>query len=113
MTGAEIKTMMDQVGIPTAYFAFDNDTAVPPPFLCFYFDDSDDLYADNTNYVRIRPLTIEMYTDTKDYALEERLESVLNDNGLTYRKTAETYISSERMLMYVYETEVIYNAEES
>ena len=113
MTSAEIKTMVDEVGIPTAYFAFDNDTAVPPPFLCFYFDDSDDMYADNSNYVRIRPLTIELYTDYKDYALEEKVESVLTESGLSYRKVTETYIDSERMMMCVYETEVIYNGKES
>lgn len=109
MTGAQIKTMMDAVGIPTAYFAFENDTTVPPPFLCFYFDESDDMYADNENYVRIRPLTIELYTDYKDYALENQIESVLKQNELTYRKVAETYIESERMMMCVYETEVLYN----
>lgn len=112
MTGKEIKRMIDGVGIPAAYLMFDNDTAVPPPFICFYFDDSDDLYADDTNYMRIRPLTIELYTDTKEYALEEILETVLKTHGLTYRKTAETYITSEQMLMCVYESEVIYNAEE-
>ncbi len=112
MTSAEIKTMMDEVGIPTAYLMFSNDTAAPPPFICFYFDDSDDMYADNENYARIRPLTIELYTDNKDYALEERTEAVLKSNGLSYRKVSETYIDSERMMMCVYETEVIYNAEE-
>lgn len=109
MTSVEIKTMMDEVGIPTAYMAFDNDTAAPPPFLCFYFDDSDDMYADNENYVRIRPLTIELYTETKDYALEEILEATLKDHGLTFRKANETYIDSERMLMCVYETEVLFH----
>lgn len=113
MTGTEIKSMVDEVGIPTTYFRFENDTAVPPPFLCFYFDDSDDMYADNSNYVRIRPLTIELYTDYKDYALEEKVETVLNQSGLSYRKVTETYIESERMMMCVYETEVLYNGEES
>lgn len=113
MTSAEVKTMIDSVGIPAAYLMFDNNTAKAPPFICFYFDESDDQYADNSNYVKIRPLTIELYTDTKDYALEDTLEAVLKTNGLSYRKTTETYIEAEKMMMCVYETEVIYNAEES
>ena len=109
MTSVEIKGMMDEAGIPTAYLMFDNDTAVPPPFICFYFDDSDDMFADNINYVKIRPLTVELYTETKDYALEGTLETVLTSHGLSYRKTTETYIESERMMMCVYETEVIFH----
>lgn len=109
MTSVDIKRMMDEAGIPTAYLMFDNDTAVPPPFICFYFDDSDDMFADNSNYVKIRPLTVELYTETKDYALEGTLEAVLTSHGLSYRKTTETYIESERMMMCVYETEVIFH----
>lgn len=106
MTYQEVNTMVESIGIPYAYYQFPEDTDQPCPFLCFYFSDSADFAADNTNYQKIRPLVIELYTDNKDFALEETVESVLNQNGFFYTRN-EAWIDSERMNMVAYTTEVI------
>ena len=98
--------MVASIGVPYAYYQFPEGTAQPTPFVCFYFDNSDDLVADNTNYQRIRPLVIELYTDNKDFALEATVESVLNRAGLVYSR-AESWIDSERMNMVSYTTSVV------
>lgn len=105
MTYQEIAGMVESIGLPFAYYVFPKDTEQAPPFVCFYFPDSDDVYADDTNYAKIRPLIIELYTDNKDFALEANVESTLNGNGLPYSRT-ETYISNERMYLITYTTEV-------
>lgn len=108
MTYKEVYTMVDSIGLPSAYYQFEKETAKPPPFICFYFPSSDDFLADNLNYQHIRPLTIELYTDAKDYEQEAAVETALNANALVYSRD-ETYIEDEQMYLVTYYTEVIIN----
>ena len=110
MTYKEVNTMLSSVGVPYAYNQFDNDTPQEPPFICFLYDHGDDLIADNTNYQLIRMLSVELYTDTKDFELEQTVEDVLNANGLVYSKQ-ETYLESERMYMITFEADVVITKE--
>ena len=106
MTYKEVTDMIASAGLPYAYYEFPNDTPQTPPFIFFYFPDSDDFYADNQNYVGIRRLYVELYTNEKDFDLESTVEGVLTANGLTFRKS-DDYIDSERMWQTLYEMEVI------
>ena len=108
MTPKQIFDMLNELGIDVAYRMFDNQTEYSTPFAVWYFEDSDDLYADDSNYCKIRPVTVELYTDNKEFELESRMEALLAEHGLTYRKN-ETYIESELMYMVIYESEVIYH----
>lgn len=114
MTYDEVYTLVSTIPmsegkyIPAAYYQFpENDPDNPaPPFICYYFEGSDDFAADNCNYQKIRPLTLELYTDNKDFSLEETVEATLNGAGLVFSRT-ETYIGSERMYMVVFSTDII------
>lgn len=108
MTYKEIAEMIAEIGLPYAYYEFPDNTEQNPPFVCFYFPESDDFYADNQNYVGIQRLFVELYADNKDFTLESTVEGVLRSRGLTFRKS-ESYITSERMLQTLYEMEVIIN----
>lgn len=105
----------DGVNVPAAYRQFPEgdpqNPAPSPPFICYYFSDSYDFIADNTNYQRIRLLDVELYTDNKDFALEEAVEAALNAHGLVYSRE-ETYIDSEQMYMVVFTTNVAITDEE-
>lgn len=111
MTYKETAQMISSMGLPFAYYQFPEGTEQACPFVCFYFESSDDFKADNTNYQKIRPLTIELYTDNKDFSLENTIESVLEVNGFVYTRE-ETYLSSEQMYMVTYMTEIIITEEE-
>ena len=102
--------MINSIGIPYAYYQFPDGTGQACPFICFFFSDSNDLAAENTNYQKIRTLNIELYTDNKDFALEETVETVLNSNGLVYDRS-ESYLDSERMFMVVYTTDILITEE--
>lgn len=106
MTYSQVSDMLDRVGIPTAYYQFTEDTGQQPPFICFYYDSSADLKADDHNYKKIRNLTIELYSDVKDFELQERLEALLDENEFAYT-VYETPIDTERMYMVTYQTSVI------
>lgn len=108
MTYEDITAMIALVGVDFAYYQFPDDSGKQPPFICFYYPSSPDFYADNKNYQRIENLTIELYTDEKDFDLEAQLESALTEAGLAYSRD-ETYIDSERMHMTTYNTEVVIN----
>lgn len=111
MTYQDVNTMLASIGIPYAYNQFDNDSPQAPPFICFLYDDSNDLAADDINYAKIRGLSIELYTDNKDFALEKTVEDTLTSYGLVYSRS-ETYLDSERMFMIVYDTEIVLTEKE-
>ena len=106
MTYKQVAEMVSSIGVPYAYYQFPNNTGIAPPFVCFYFNRSNDFAADNTNYQRIRPLSLELYTDNKDFTLEQTVENILNQNGLVYSRE-ETYLDSEKMYMVTFMTEII------
>ena len=110
MTYKEVATMIESIGVPYTYYQFSKDTAEPPPFVCFYYTDSNDFAADDTNYQRIRPLIIELYTDNKDFTLEETVEGILNSSGLVYSRS-ESYIDTEQMYMVVFTTQIVITEE--
>ena len=111
MTGAtyqSISTMIQSLGIPYAYYQFPEGTEQATPFICFYFSDTEGVYADNVTYSRHTTLVIELYTDDKRFDLEEQIENLLTQNELPFRRY-ESYIDSEQMIMQTYETEVYIN----
>ena len=112
MTYKEIAEMIAEADIPYAYREFEEGTATAPPFICFFYPYTDDFFADDSNYQRVETLVVELYTDTKDIALEQALEAVFADHGLTFTRSEER-LGSERMTMNTYTMEVIINGEQN
>lgn len=110
MTFQEVKNMVESIGLPYAYFQFPEGTGQAPPFICFFYTNSDDLFADNSNYQDIRRLNIELYTSTKDFALEKTIEDTLKLNGFSYYRE-ENFIETEKIWQIAYEMEVMINGE--
>lgn len=106
MTYTEIATMIAGIELPYAYHHFPENTGQQPPFVCFYYPASADMIADDTNYRRINQMTVELYTDNKDFTLEQQVETVLTNAGLIWTKE-EFYIDEERMYLASYLTEVL------
>lgn len=110
MTYKQVSAMIGEIGLPYAYYQFPDDTELQPPFICFLFQEDNDFIADGINYQKIRTLAVELYTDAKDFELEETVEQVLNSHGLVFSRE-ETYIDSEKMNMVTFETEVLITKE--
>lgn len=110
MTRKEVAQMVDSIGLPYAYYQFDEDTAQAPPFVVFFFSTSNDLYADQTNYQRIVSLSIEFYSSEVDFDTEETIEAILNDAGLTFYKE-QSFIESERIWQTAYDMEIVLTPE--
>ncbi|MCD8382785.1 MAG: hypothetical protein LUC30_07715 [Clostridiales bacterium] len=105
MTHEEIMAMLEKLGIPYAYDHFAEGESPEPPFVCFLYPRSDNFGADNIVYASASVLDIEVYTDYKDPALEERIEEILTAHELYYEKS-EVWIESEKLYEVLYETVV-------
>lgn len=106
MTYKQIASMIAEVGIPSAYYQFPEDTVKGPPFICFFYPQDANFDADNRPYAPATVVTIELYTDEKDFTLEATLEGVLLSYGLNFAK-AETDLDSEKMHVEIYTTKIL------
>ncbi len=111
MTYQQIAEMIGKFGLPFAYYQFEEGSGQQCPFVVFYYPSQNNFRADNKNYAKIVNLTIELYTDNKDFVSEEVIEDVLDEYELAYDKD-ETYIESEKMYEVIYTMEVYLNAEQ-
>ena len=107
MTYKEIYSMIQEVGIPAAYNHFKK-TGQKLPYICFIIPNGDDFLADDTNYVDIDILQIELYTEEKDYALEKQMKDVLKAHNMVYT-SEEGYLEDEKMYMHIYTMGVVIN----
>ena len=112
MTYQEIATMIDGFGLPNAYYQFPDNTVQAPPFVSFFYERSNDVYADSINYQRITGLLIEFYSEEKDFYYESLIEDALTAAGLTYVKS-EQFLDSEQMHETLYEMQVLITKETS
>lgn len=94
------------VGIPFAYDHFAEGEAVDPPFICYLLSESDNFAADGKVYFKANEVHIELYTDTKDLSVEQKVEAVLDEHGIYYDRS-EVWIESEKLyeVLYTFEME--------
>lgn len=104
MTQAELFNHLKSIGLPIKYHHFT--TPPEPPYLVYLFSYSDDLIADNVNYVEISNFQIELYTSNKDLASEKLVEDKLKELEMPYLKL-ETWIDTEQLFQIIYEIQLI------
>lgn len=105
MTHHEVMTMIDEIGMESAYDHFAEGESPNPPFLVFLYPKSNNFAADGKVYHKVNRLNIELYTDLKDVELEQRVETVLDEHGIFYNKS-EVWIEKESLYEVLYEMEV-------
>lgn len=105
MKKEQIEKMLDETGIEYRYHHFETEEAVAPPFICWLTPGSNNFAADGKVFFEVNKLDVELYTDSKDMELEEKIEDVLEEHGIFWKKT-EIWIESEAMYEVLYEMEV-------
>jgi hypothetical protein len=115
MTLAEVNNMMAEItqrcGLTDyTYYQFADDSAPELPYMIFYYPSSNNDGADNVVWQKINRLNIELYTDNKEFSIENELETVLAEHGFFYEKS-EQYIKDEKMYEVLYEMEVVINGQ--
>lgn len=103
----ELLQMLEEMGLPFAYYHFAEGESPEPPFVCYLLPGSNNFSADGKVYYKINEVHIELYTDWKDLAVEQGVEAVLDEHGIFYNKS-EVWIESEKLyeVLYTFEWEV-------
>lgn len=103
----DLLKLLEETGIPFAYDHFAEGESPDPPFICYLLPQSNHFSADGKVYLKVSSVNIELYTDSKDLAVEQELEAVLDGHGIFYEKT-EVWIESEKLyeVLYTFDTEV-------
>lgn len=103
----DLLKLLEETGIPFAYDHFAEGEAPDPPFICYLLPQSNHFSADGKVYLKVSNVHIELYTDSKDLAVEQELEAMLDGHGIFYEKT-EVWIESEKLyeVLYTFDTEV-------
>ena len=107
-----IAELIKSMGLPFAYDHFAEGESPAPPFICYLTPGSNNFAADGRAYYKINIVNIELYTDTKDPSVEQKVESVLDANGIFYDKT-EVWIESEKLYEVLYQFELEVNKVET
>ena len=100
MTQIELYTALKTLGIPVAYGEFTQPTA--PPFITYQFAYSNDMMADNQNYLEINSFQVELYTTKKDMAAEALIQNKFKELRLPYSKI-EAWLDEENLCQVIYE----------
>ena len=108
MTREQIEQMLEEMEIPFRYHHFTQKEMedVSLPILVWIVPGTDNFFADGQAYHKIKELDIELYTDEKDWALEEKLEGILDKYGIPWQQTASEWLETEKMWESLYEMEV-------
>ena len=97
----KLTAILNTIGIPYAYDHFAEGESPEPPFLCYLLPGSSNFSADGKVYHRISEVRLELYTDYKDLASEQKVEDAFDAAGIFYNKT-ETWIDSEKLYEVLY-----------
>ena len=96
-----LMAILNSIGIPYAYDHFTEGESPEPPFLCYLLPGSSNFSADGKVYHRISEVRLELYTDYKDLASEQKVEDAFDAAGIFYNKT-ETWIDGEKLYEVLY-----------
>lgn len=108
MTFEEVKTIINSIGLPAAYFSFPEKEAPALPYLIYFYPEMRPETADNTHHAQICSLNLELYAETKDFDVESSVDTALLNAGLVFEKE-ETYLNDEHMYEVIYLMEVAIN----
>lgn len=101
--------LAELTGLPVTYHHFqkgDSSYTPPvPPFLVYYVDSDNSDLADDTTWYGITGLTVELYTDKKELATEQKVNSFFKSLEINATHT-EDWIDEEKMYMQTYTFEI-------
>ncbi len=105
MSHDDVLSMIEEMGLPSAYDHFVEGQSPDPPFLVFLYPEANNFAADGIAFFKASRLHLELYTDEKSIELEEQVEAVLTRYRLFFGKS-EVWIESENLYEVLYRMEV-------
>lgn len=102
MTIDDFRDHLQRLGLPVAYREWESGEEPKLPYLLFYRDESNDFIADNYNYLEGSRMSLELYTEIKDFEQEEAVNQLLQQLEIPYQ-VFEGNLDSEKMYEVLYE----------
>lgn len=104
MTFEELYKKLKSLGVPVAYDHFDKEQKAP--FIAFLDVGKNTFIADGCVYTKNTNIQVELYTEEKALELEEKLESIFDQNHLIWSDEATTFIEDESLYEHIYEIRI-------
>ena len=98
----DIKKILDQTGLSTVYRSWKRGEAPDLPYIIYYQATTETLGADDITYYARPDYNIELYSNAKDIASEEKIEEVLTENKIYYEKSEDIDIPKEGFMEVIY-----------
>lgn len=105
MNAKEIYEGLKSLGYPVAYSHFSEGDVPDPPYIVYFYEGTNNFFADGVTYLEINEANIELYSRQKDPEAEKKISDWLNENEIPYEKQ-EFYIESEKMIQVIFEVEI-------
>lgn len=103
MEHKDLFELLKTLNIPVAYDHFNSNKQVNPPFIAYREISVDTFKADGIVYYRPYNFQIELVTDKKDIALQNRLEELFTNNNIPYDPSDEVWDNNEKIYHNYYE----------
>lgn len=92
--------LLETIGVPVACNRFNEPQQAP--FIIYLDDGSENFGADNIVYHESINVTVELYSETIDDALESRIKQLFTDNGIYY-DWSRNWIEANKQYQTTYE----------
>lgn len=106
---AALEALKAEHGIEYALDAFptqtDDYTPPAPPFITYSIGTTTHIYADNTQYITMRDISVTLYTEYKDPAIEALVDSALLQAGLLFTREDED-LPDDKLYSVVYDLNI-------
>ena len=103
MKHKDLYDLLKTLNIPVAYDHFDSNKLVNPPFIVYRETGVDTFKAENKTYYRDYNYELELITEKKDVALQNKLEELLDNNNIPYDLNNELWDNEEKIYHNYYE----------
>lgn len=107
MARNEIAAVLASTGLPVVYYKWPDGSEPSFPCIRYVSEGSDDLMADDSNYLKVDRWSATLVSEWKDDASEELVEAALSGAGIAYSKGADYYADSERLNHVEYTFELL------
>ena len=105
MTLIEFANILETTGLPVAYLSFDESDVPDMPFIVYQETGSNNFGADGIVYQPVKQIQVDLFTNKKDIAAEEALETAFKDAVIFWQKV-QSVDDNEAYQRYTYEVEV-------
>lgn len=102
MDRGQVVAVAKAAGLPVAYAQWKAGNDPPMPYIVYRYSYSNDLIADNVNYIRVSTWQIELYSERKDEKHEDLLEAAIRAKGWSFEKREYTFSDPKQYLETLY-----------